>query len=121
MLALLRSRPTLIRGVVKLGILFYLGFLMTVSTGPANAQVVTFSGAVYHSGGYGSLPVPGAQVLLFNGVAWIGPSITDSYGRYAFYNAPPGTYLLRVIVNNVIVWNEQVGVPNVNHIVVLHI
>ncbi len=43
-------------------------------------------------------PLPGYRVYLYSRQAnrWIGPSITDSYGRYAFYDVDSGTYLLRI-------------------------
>ncbi len=43
-------------------------------------------------------PLPGYRVYLYSRQAnrWIGPSITDSYGRYAFYDISYGTYLLRI-------------------------
>ncbi len=43
-------------------------------------------------------PLPGYRVYLYSRESnrWIGPSITDSYGRYAFYDISSATYLLRI-------------------------
>jgi hypothetical protein len=43
-------------------------------------------------------PLPGYRAYLYSRPSnrWIGPSITDSYGRYAFYDVAAGTYLLRI-------------------------
>ena len=84
---------------------------------PAKAQVVSFVGTVYRSTGY---PLPGLQVGLFSsGTGWIGPSITDSYGRYAFYNTPPGQYLLRITYGGQILYNEAINVPGTHTPIVL--
>lgn len=42
--------------------------------------------------------LPGQRVYLYSNrpSRWIGPSITDSYGRFAFYDLSPGVYLLRI-------------------------
>lgn len=121
MLATLESRSLRANWVARFAALICLATLVLLGARPAKAEAVTFFGSVYQTNGSQSVPITGAQVLLFNGSSWIGPSVTDTYGRYAFYNTPPGTYLLRVIIKGKIVWNETVKAPSANHVVVLRI
>ena len=64
---------------------------------------------------HGPHPVPAAgyKVYLYSrvGQAWIGPVLTDSQGRYAFFNRPNGDYLLRVIQSDKQVFEQQVTIP----------
>jgi hypothetical protein len=108
------------RLIRKVSALVYCILLLTINVLPTRAQVVSFSGSLYHTNGAQSMPIPNAQVGLFSsGTGWIGPSITDSYGRYAFFSVPPGQYLLRVTLNGAIIWTEGVYVPGANHVIVV--
>jgi hypothetical protein len=115
------AKPILPRRLIKrVSLLAYCVLFLTINVLPTTAQVVSFSGSLYRTNGAQSMPISNAQVGLFStGTGWIGPSITDSYGRYAFFNVPPGQYLLRVNFNGVIIWTEGVYVPGANHIIVV--
>jgi hypothetical protein len=66
------------------------------------SQTLSLAGALYRydsSNSKAAPPaLPGYWVYLYSRQShrWIGPSITDSYGRYAFYDVVSGTYLLRI-------------------------
>jgi hypothetical protein len=63
-------------------------------------QKLSLSGALYlyEPANPKAPPLPGYRAYLYSSQSkrWIGPSITDNYGRYAFYDVTPGTYLLRI-------------------------
>lgn len=44
---------------------------------------------------------------------WIGPVLTDTYGRFAFTSLAAGTYQLRAYDEHVRVWDQVVTVPSV--------
>ncbi len=67
-----------------------------------------------------SVPAVGFNVYIYSkSTGWIGPSIIDSYGRYAFYNAPPGRYLMRIYQQKRHVWEQGVVVPGTVEQIVL--
>jgi hypothetical protein len=84
---------------------------------PARAQTATIVvGSVFVYNPSGSHPVPavGYKVYLYNwNSGWIGPAVTDGYGRFAFYNIRYDTYLLRINARavNTPVFQEQIRVP----------
>lgn len=86
---------------------------LLVQTGMAASaqQSLSFYGTLYRSGPSSPVPVSGAQVFLFAGEKYIGPSITDENGRYAFFNVPTGRYAL-IIYNSTkqVLWQEPVFV-----------
>jgi hypothetical protein len=79
----------------------------------SQSSTVSFPGVVYRNSAGVSKPVPGCQTFLYNpSSGWIGPSITDAYGRFAFYNVPRGEYVLRIFDGSGHqIWNEAVVVP----------
>lgn len=88
------------------------------------ASVAYGSIFVYDPSGSHPTPALGYKVYLFNrSTNWIGPSVTDSYGRFAFYNIPYNIYLLRVYYRNPedSPFEEQINVPGpINPIVLPH-
>jgi hypothetical protein len=63
----------------------------------AELPVVSGSVYVYQAGGSRPAAAVGHRVYLYNkATGWIGPSVTDNYGRFAFYHVSPNKYLLRI-------------------------
>lgn len=76
----------------------------------------SIAGAVYQGGsGPTSSAVPGATVYVHDAnnasAAWMGPIVTDTYGRFTFGGLASGSYLLRVFRTKVQVWQQVVPVP----------
>jgi hypothetical protein len=69
---------------------------------PTAAQIVALSGAFYAQAPNlttdPGIPLRGYEAYLYGptGETWVGPSITDESGSFAFYDLPPGKYLLRL-------------------------
>jgi hypothetical protein len=86
------------------------------ATVPASGPLA-LSGAVFHTAEKANTqPRPWAQlsVYLFSEQRrWIGPSMTDFYGRFAFIGIKPGTYLMRIYNNRSMEWEEEVMAPTV--------
>jgi hypothetical protein len=64
-----------------------------------------------------STPVSGAAVYVHpaasrNADDWIGPNLTDVYGRYSFSNIPSGQYLMRIYSGSIHLWEQVVAVPS---------
>lgn len=81
---------------------------------PSPASV---SGSVYRFGsGTTSTSLVGALVYIrpANSAdgAWVGPAVTDSYGRFVFQGVGTGKYLLRVYVSRKRVWEQLVDAPS---------
>jgi hypothetical protein len=76
---------------------------------PVRAQALSLAGVLAR--GNPASPVAGTRVYLRQGATDIGPSITDAYGRYAFYETAPGTYQLRVQIGGHTVLSRTVTVP----------
>lgn len=55
----------------------------------------------------------GVYVLPLNskGAEWSAPVLTDSYGRFVFYNLANGKYLLRIMCGDIRAWEQIVTVP----------
>jgi hypothetical protein len=110
--------------------LLILSFALVVSS-LVHAQTLSLSGFLYrYSPGTPSpSPVIQYEIYLFGQSGmWIGPAITDINGGYAFYNLPPGKYLMRIYrvqyqsqtqSQRVPVWEQQVQVPGVVNPIVL--
>jgi hypothetical protein len=79
--------------------LFVVGLLLLICCAAIptelGAQTVSFFGQVYSSA---SSAASGEKAYLYSASSakWYGPVITDSLGRFSFFNVPGGRYLLRV-------------------------
>ena len=75
----------------------------------------SLSGSVYRGGsGTTSSAVVGALVYVHaasSNANWIGPAVTDTFGRYAFDAMSSGSYSLRIFINGKRVWEQVVVVP----------
>jgi hypothetical protein len=87
--------------------------LLTAQT-PSPALV----GAVYqYRGGNSSTSTALAGALVYVHTAastdgdWIGPIVTDAYGRFTFAQLYRGRYVLRVFRGSKSVWQQEVTVP----------
>lgn len=59
------------------------------------------------------VPLSGYDVYLYSkGTGWIGPSVTDSYGRFALYKIAPGDYLLRIYTSGCEAWQQEIKAPS---------
>jgi hypothetical protein len=88
-------------------------FLFTAVTA-AQPQTGNLYGLLYRQNPSGSYPIPLSNYeihLYARSTGWIGPSLTDRFGKYAFYNVPPGRYLMRIQFRNRQVWQQEVQVP----------
>ncbi len=80
----------------------------------AQAQTGNLYGVLYRQNPSASYPIPLSNYeihLYARSTGWIGPSLTDRLGKYAFYNVPPGRYLMRIQFRNRQVWQQEVQVP----------
>lgn len=91
---------------------------LALSFGGAEADAPSVSGALYKlgMGAQHSQPVRGASVYVHAAgqpatAAWIGPNLTDQYGRFAIYNLAPGQYLLRIFSSTIRLWQQTFVVP----------
>ncbi len=85
-----------------------------VAVPAAMAQTGNLYGVLYRQNPAGPNPMPlsNHEVLLYSrSTGWIGPSLTDGYGKYALYNVPRGRYLLRINFRGSQVWQQEVEVP----------
>jgi hypothetical protein len=102
--------------------------VQSLGAGTAIAQNLSLSGELYrlNTSAPTARPLanPGYRVYLYSKsqTRWIGPSITDSYGKFAFYDMPPGLYFLRIYppqqTNQTpppalkrFVWQQEVKIP----------
>ncbi len=93
-------------------ILFLFLLLAIVPLATAQPPSITGSVHVYNPSGQRPYPAGGYEVFLWFGRMWSFPVVTDSYGRFAFYNVRPGSYLLRIYNRNrVQVWEQNIIVP----------
>jgi hypothetical protein len=92
--------------------------MLVLSASPAIAQTVSLSGTVYQyrAGADRPAPSPNLRVFLYDPSSsrWIGPVLTDSYGRFAFYDLRAGKRLLKVYRSadtKSAAWQQEVTVP----------
>jgi hypothetical protein len=92
--------------------------LLLLSGAPALAQSISLSGTLYQYRADRDRPAPASSVRVFvrepSAGKWIGPILTDAYGRFAFYNLKAGRYLLKVYRSastESLVWQQEVAVP----------
>lgn len=82
-------------------------------TGVLSAQSqqkgITGSLYLYNEAGGNPIPLSGYEVYLYDRQSqkWIGPSLTDAYGRYAFYGIQEGRYLMKIYMSDTN-WRQQV-------------
>lgn len=106
--------PAGIVGRLKGRVVVFLLLLLLVFTCVVNAQAPSVTGSVHIHNPVGPFPYPavGYEVFLWNGQQWSYPSITDSYGRFAFYNVPPRFgYLMRIYRLRIQVWEQEISSP----------
>lgn len=84
----------------------------------ALAQKVSFSGTLYQyrSDRDHPTPIPNLRVFLLEPSSgkWTGPVLTDSYGRFAFYDLQAGRYVLKIYRSadtRSLVWQQEAAVP----------
>lgn len=94
--------------------------LLATASSVARSQssgTVSLAGSLFKisAGQTQSTPVSGAAVYLHApGAAaadWIGPNLTDLFGRYEFYNLPPGLYAMRIFSGTIRLWEQVVTLP----------
>jgi hypothetical protein len=91
----------------------------------ALAQQISLSGSFFRIVSGDTTPAPGIQVYVMylpqaSDSTWIGPVLTDSSGRFFFYNLHSGPVLLRAFGSaNTVVWQEQYNVPSTLQPIVL--
>jgi hypothetical protein len=92
--------------------------LLLAAGAPALAQSVSLSGTLYQYRPAQDRPAPASSVRIFvrepSAGKWIGPILTDEYGRFAFYNLKAGRYLLKVYRSAnaaSLAWQQEVAVP----------
>lgn|GEM_PF-5786649 len=86
----------------------------TSAQAQAPGAVPSFYGTVLHRNG---MPAVEYQVFV-SGPVSVGPSMTDSGGRFALWEVPPGQYMctVRTLQGN-IVWQVMVQIPNSTRII----
>ncbi len=97
-------------------------FLLLAAVPAAWAQTGNLYGVLYRQNPGASAPIPLSkyEVYLYaRSTGWIGPSLSDGYGKYAFYNVPAGRYLLRIHFRGTQVWQQEVQVPSTVQPIVL--
>jgi len=94
--------------------LIVVALVMVLVPSMARGQSPSVSGGVYRQAPGFSAPAPirGLEVYLYSErTRWIGPAMSDTYGRFAFFAVAPGRYLLRVYWDRRMVWQSEVTVP----------
>ena len=90
-------------------ILLFISLFTAISV-VASAQTLSLFGSLRSANG--AEPIAGARLFVRQGAAEpIGPALSDSYGRYAFYDISPGRYHLTVYVHDAKRWDVEVTVP----------
>ena len=104
-----------------------IAFIILLFSSFAQAEVISLKGSLYlyNPDGKTPLPLSGYMVSLYNirSKKFLNQSVTDSYGRYAFYGVSEGEYLLRVYMTGSHwqqqVWQQKVQAPSVIQSIVL--
>jgi hypothetical protein len=84
----------------------------------AQSHDASVSGSFYRyiPGQPQSPALPGAKVFIrplgLTSAQWIGPSVTDGYGRFSITAVPAGTYLLRMYIDTNLLWEQQITVSS---------
>jgi hypothetical protein len=87
---------------------------------PGNPNEMRLSGSLYKTtnGRADAVAVVGSAVYAralaaSDSDAWLGPVLTDEYGRFAFVGIPAGNYLLRMYSGDrtTLLWQQTVQVP----------
>jgi len=99
-----------------LGLLLLLAAFLAAYDAAAQ-KYPSLTGSLYFYRGNTSTPLPGYRVYLYYPATqrWTYPALTDTYGRFAFYDLAPGEYLLRVYRSGDVksqVWQQSVRVPS---------
>ncbi len=116
----LKSGKTLSRRTGRLVLAAWVGFLaLWCGMLTAQTESVSMTGSLYLYNASGNAPIPlaGYEVYLYHSESkkWIGPSISDAYGRYAFQGLQEGRYVMRVYMAGrdwrQQVWQQEVSAP----------
>jgi len=98
----------------------WVSFLLLCSgvlTAQSESLSVTGSLYLYNASGKAPIPLAGYEVYLYHSESkkWLGPSISDAYGRYAFQGLQEGRHLLRVYLAGrdwrQQVWQQEISAP----------
>ncbi|MBV8370618.1 MAG: hypothetical protein JO036_17035 [Candidatus Eremiobacteraeota bacterium] len=97
-----------------------LDFVLSLATIVADVRVPGFqvSGAFYRylPGAATPPPIAGASVYIrplpVKNDVWLGPSVTDSNGRYTFIAVPAGRYLLQAFISSSFLWQQTFDASN---------
>jgi len=73
------------------------GSLYKLRLGDKNSAAVVGASAYVHPVGDASSP-------------WIGPNLTDRFGRFVFYNLPSGAYVIRIFSSTIRLWQQTLNV-----------
>jgi hypothetical protein len=86
----------------NIGVLVFSFILSMIISAPATAGTVNLFGTVYRND---HSPAVGYGVSIYsNQTKWVGPVVTDSSGRFAFFGIPGGQYLVSVSLYDKEVW-----------------
>jgi hypothetical protein len=102
--------------LIRRGLLVAAALVFSFQTGGLEADTASITGALYKltMGKTKSQPVAAASVYIHAAgqpsAAWIGPSLTDQFGRFTFYNVPPGQYVLRIFSSTIRLWQQTLNV-----------
>lgn len=94
---------------LKMKILLFAILFAGALSAQSQQQGITGSIYLYNEAGGNPIPLSGYEVYLYDRQSqkWMGPSITDAYGRYAFHGIQEGSYLLRIYMSGTN-WRQQV-------------
>lgn len=85
-----------------IGLVIFSAVLSILLVHSASAATVDLFGVAHHRDGSSAV---GYEVYIYSdSTQWIGPSITDSLGRFAFFGIQSGRYLVSFSLNGREVW-----------------
>lgn len=102
---------------LKMKILLFAILFAGAICAQSQPKSITGSLYLYNAAGGNPIPLAGYEVYLYDIQAqkWMGPSITDAYGRYAFYGIQEGRRLIRIYMSDTNwrqrVWQQEVQGP----------